>query len=46
VLESHGYKIAHWSVGQVVNRIDDLTYGQLWDYLAELKEKYESEGER
>ncbi len=21
VLESHGYKIAHWSIGQVVNRI-------------------------
>lgn len=21
-------------------RIDDLTYGQLWDYLAELKKKY------
>ena len=25
-------------------RIDDLTYGQLWDFLAELKKKYESEG--
>lgn len=24
-------------------RIDDLTYGQLWDFLAELKKKYTKE---